>query len=73
MYCYYEVRSSIVKYPAQAHLLQSYGRTDKLWLKGYVFVAWVFDTLHQMFLLSAIYTFLVKDIGNLPALATFPV
>ena len=72
MYWYYEVCSSIVKYPSRAHLFQSYGRTDKSWLKGYVFVAWVFDTVHEMFLLSAIYTFLVKDIGNLPALTIAP-
>ena len=51
---------------------QSYGRTDKTWLKCFVFLAWTLDTAHEGILLSSIYVYLVKDIGDLPALAISP-
>ena len=37
-------------------------------MKVYVFVAWLLDTVHESLLLAAVYIYLVKDIGNLPAL-----
>ena len=44
---------------------------DKMWLKLFVFVAWVLDTVHEILLLAAVYVYLVKDIGNLSALENF--
>ena len=37
-------------------------------MKIYVFVVGVLDTVHEGLLLAAAYVYLVKDIGNLPAL-----
>ena len=48
-----------------------HGRSDKLWTKIYVFIVWVLDTVHSILLLDAVYTYLVKDIGNIQALGTF--
>lgn len=56
-------------YSTLTPFLQSYGQSDKAWLKYYVFVAWILDTIHEGLLLNGIYFYLVKDIGNLPALA----
>ena len=44
--------------------LKSYSRTDKMWMKAYVFVAWVLDTIHEVFLLKTAYVYLVKDIAD---------
>ena len=47
--------------------------TDKTWLKCYVCSAWILDTVHEVLLLNWVYTSLVKDIGDLPALTRDPV
>ena len=52
--------------------LQTYGQSDKASLKCYVFVAWLFDTIHEVFLLNANYVYLVKDISDFSALADAP-
>ena len=49
-------------------LFQSYGKTDRNWLKCFVFVAWVLDSVHEALLLNNVYIDLVTDIGDLPAL-----
>ena len=51
--------------------MQSTDKTDFRWLKLYVFVDWVLNTLHQAFLLKAVYIYLVKDIGDVLGLAFF--
>ena len=33
-------------------------------MKAYVLVAWVLDTIHEVFLLKAAYVYLVKDIAD---------
>ena len=33
-------------------------------MKIYVFAAWILDTVHEAFLLAAVYIFLVRDIGD---------
>lgn len=48
----------------QVHL-----NTDKLWMKCYVIIAWVLNTTISALLLKSIYVYLVKDIGDLTALA----
>ena len=35
-----------------------------MWMKVYVFVAWVLDTIHEGFLLKPAYVYLVKDIAD---------
>ena len=37
-------------------------------MKIYVTLAWILDTLFQVFLLAAAYVYLVRDIGNPVAL-----
>lgn len=46
-------------------------KTDRWWLKCYAFVAWVLDTVQSTLFLSAAYTYLVTDIGNVTALGKF--
>ena len=35
-----------------------------MWMKAYVLVAWILDTVHMALLLAAVYVYLVKDIGD---------
>ena len=40
-----------------------------MWMKVYIFFAWVSDTIHEILLLSTSYVYLVKDIGDTSALS----
>ena len=57
--------------PSLKSLLESYARTDKMWMKAYVLVAWVLDTIHEAFLMKAAYVYLVQDIADPLALEQF--
>ncbi|THH08791.1 hypothetical protein EW145_g2463 [Phellinidium pouzarii] len=41
-----------------------YTKTDKWWLKIYIFMVYALDTLHQIFLLSSLYTYFVTNFAN---------
>ena len=43
---------------------QNYAKKDRWWLKLFVFIVWVFDTVHQVLLVQFIYVYLVKEFGN---------
>ena len=49
-----------------------YGRIDRIYMRLYVLVAWMLDTVHQIFLLRPIYIYLVKDIARPEALVYSP-
>ena len=50
---------------------KAHSKSGTLWLKLYVCLLYVFDTLHEVFLLRTVYGYLVKDIGNVEALGTY--
>ena len=51
--------------------MQSAGQSDSKWLQSYVFLEWSLNTLHQIFLLKAVYIYLINDIGDIPSLLVY--
>ena len=52
--------------------LQKYWKLDQNWLKLYIFMIWVFDTVHQALVLSTDYGYFVRAIADPILLTQFP-
>ena len=48
--------------------MQAWWKTDRLWMKYNVFLAWIIFTVYEALVFKSVYVWLVTDIGNLQAL-----